>query len=51
MTIKSKEPNTDSFVFHVTDGVNQSPTYNFIINIEVSLFHFIYAVEKIRLLS
>ena len=26
---KNKEPNTDSFIFHISDGVNNSPTYTF----------------------
>ncbi len=31
---KNKEPNTDLFIFHVSDGVNNSPTYTFSINIQ-----------------
>ena len=32
---KNKEPNSDVFIFHVTDGINQSPNYNFLLQIEV----------------
>ncbi len=31
---KNKEPNTDYFVFHISDGINNSPTYTFSINIQ-----------------
>ncbi len=30
---KNKEPNSDAFIFHVTDGVNESPANKF--NIEI----------------
>jgi hypothetical protein len=32
---KNKEPNHDSFMFHVSDGINESPTYKLLIDIEV----------------
>ncbi len=30
---ENKEPSSDSFIFHASDGVNESPTYKFFINI------------------
>lgn len=33
---KNKEPTTDSFIFHASDGINESPTFKFIIDIQVS---------------
>lgn len=33
---KNKEPNIDSFIFHVSDGINESPTSKFSIDIQVS---------------
>ena len=38
---KNKEPNSDVFIFHVTDGINQSPNYNFLLQIEVQN-HFVF---------
>ena len=32
---KNKEPTIDSFMFHVSDGINESPALKFFINIEV----------------
>ena len=32
------EPTEDHFVFYVTDGVNQSPSYSLNISIKVTLF-------------
>ena len=32
---KNKEPNHDSFIFHVSDGINESPTNKLLIDIEV----------------
>ena len=32
------EPTKDHFVFYVTDGVNQSPSYSLNISIKVTLF-------------
>lgn len=31
---KNKEPKTDVFIFHVSDGINNSPTYRFSIDIQ-----------------
>ncbi len=31
---KNKEPKTDLFIFHVSDGVNNSPTHRFNLNIQ-----------------
>ncbi|CAF0709362.1 unnamed protein product [Brachionus calyciflorus] len=32
---QNKEPTMDSFIFHVSDGTNESPTQKFTINIEI----------------
>jgi len=34
---RNKEPTLDAFLLHVSDGVNQSPTYKFNITINVHL--------------
>lgn len=45
---KNKEPNSDLFSFHVTDGINESPTYKFFFNIEVCFtFYELGKMEKI----
>lgn len=41
---QNKEPVTDSFIFHASDGVNESPTYKFVIKIIVR-FCFIQIVS------
>ncbi|RNA35736.1 Extracellular matrix FRAS1 [Brachionus plicatilis] len=32
---KNKEPTMDSFMFHVSDGINESPTHKIAINIKI----------------